>query len=74
MGKNSRRRATRRAKQKRIKEVRAVLIMGIDGPWHNKGYHDIVYGKYQADPPISTCLCKQCVIQIGAKKLGLWLK
>lgn len=73
MAKNSKRQRVRRAKRKRIIEVRAMLAMGVDGEWHNTGKHEPRYG-YQAEPPLSTCLCKQCVIYLAQTKLGLWLK
>lgn len=84
MGKDSRRKRLRKAKQKRITEVRAMLAMGIDGEWHNTGKHVFDLEKENSvtitDTQIirrfteSTCLCKQCVISIARDKLGLWLK
>ena len=62
---NPSRRAVKKARNKRINEMRAVLKIAIDGPWHHVGVHKVM-------TPVakSQCLCRMCVIRLALLKFN----
>ena len=74
---NPSRRAVKKARNKRINEMRAVLKIAIDGPWHHVGVHKEreVLDFQQKDNltkvyKVTTCLCRMCVIRLAKEKFN----
>jgi hypothetical protein len=63
--KKSAARRARLARRERINGLRACLVMGMDLPWHNLGYHSAPYKDHQAGNAAwvnSICMCNRCVV------------
>jgi len=70
----------RKARNRRVNEMRAVLKLALTVPWVHRGVHKVLFTNAVRDPrtnyiltaPIATqCLCRQCVIEMAYMKFGI---